>query len=415
LDTDIEEDTTIPNFDPAIAIQGGSVLNTTQEPLPIGFPEYDGADTLLGEALISGDEHSEFESEEKNTHTEEARFQKLVIRMLERYNGFEADREQDFLTAFGRPIGGGGFSDVYMFGFKDKEYALKMYNPKVFTLGSDIIDHTVSVQELCRSVGVAVPKIYAKGIENTKARVCTVMDFIRGKDLDSRLVTDSRLRDSEIILQAYVSMANDLQKMHDVGVVHRDLKPENIMLGEPFAVSAARNRFSGELIGTRPFFIDFDLAVRIPEGAKEGYVVLSKECDLVPCTPDYVAPETFFQHRVMPASDVYAMGVLLYEICTGKMPCDKRNLFGMMIKKRNDSLKMVHRISEPYPSSLKYVIERCLEKDPADRFSSAAELAYEVEACAKNAGRVVYAMPGVSVPATLLDSYRRPRPTVPSE
>jgi TolB-like protein/Tfp pilus assembly protein PilF len=151
-----------------------------------------------------------------------------------------------------------------------------------------------------------------------------------------------------------------LDAAHAAGIVHRDLKSQNVML-----------------VGDRTVVMDFGLA-RAAAGADVGLRELSETGQLVG-TPHYVAPEQISGDAVTPAADVYALGVVMFEMVTGTLPFDGTTPMAVIAK----------RLAEPAPSprdrvpSLdprwERVIARCLEREPAARYQHAAEVTHALE------------------------------------
>ncbi|MDP2269152.1 MAG: serine/threonine-protein kinase [Archangium sp.] len=159
-------------------------------------------------------------------------------------------------------------------------------------------------------------------------------------------------------------VARALHAAHEVGVVHRDVKPENIFLitrhGEPDFVKV----------------LDFGVAKLLrPIGDLK---LVGTKAGVVVGTPEYMAPEQAMGGLADARVDVYAVGLVIYELLTGRQPFIADN-FGKLVIEITQSppppLPNVTPGGERIPSGLGAVVMRCLEKDPADRFPSAAALA----------------------------------------
>lgn len=189
------------------------------------------------------------------------------------------------------------------------------------------------------------------------SRVYMVMEWVEGRLLRQLLRQQPRMAPEQAIPLA-IGVADALDYIHRRGVVHRDLKPENIMI-EP---------------GDHVKLIDFGVAGSL--GARR--LTFGKLSQVVG-TPDYISPEQVRGKRGDGRSDIYALGVMLYEMLTGRVPFEGNNPFAIM----NDRL-LNHptppRNLNPYISpSLQEVIYRALERQPQDRYSTAAEMAWDLE------------------------------------
>jgi serine/threonine-protein kinase len=145
-----------------------------------------------------------------------------------------------------------------------------------------------------------------------------------------------------------------LQACHDHGIVHRDLKPENILLDQDGHVRIA------------------DLGIARDQGDASGTWTLTGE---VVGTPRYMAPELFRGERAVVASDIYAVGVLLYQLISGRLPIEAHNLGAFLVKLRTQKPIPLDQLIPGVPAPLVRIVEMTLEFDPEDRPPSARDLA----------------------------------------
>ena len=175
------------------------------------------------------------------------------------------------------------------------------------------------------------------------------MEFVRGEELSSLLKRIGRLPQDKAIDVAR-QLCNGLAAVHDRGVLHRDLKPANIMLDE-----------HGE--------------VRITDF---GIAALANELDQreMSGTPAYMSPEQLEGAELTPKSDIYSLGLVLYEIFTGRKAFEFSNLQELLQQRRSDSspTSPIEHVPELDPL-VERVIFRCLERDPAKRPASALQVA----------------------------------------
>jgi tetratricopeptide (TPR) repeat protein len=184
------------------------------------------------------------------------------------------------------------------------------------------------------------------------------MELLRGETLAARLERHGRLSldESRAILDQVVAA---LEAAHSVGVIHRDLKPSNVVLVE-------------EPSGLRAVVTDFGLATSgEAEAASEAHLTQAGE---VIGTPSYMAPEQLERKDVGPTTDVYALGLLLYEMVTGKRPFGGGSAFSMASRRLQGPPPAPREHLSELPESWERVILRCLARHPADRFQHPREV-----------------------------------------
>jgi serine/threonine protein kinase len=186
------------------------------------------------------------------------------------------------------------------------------------------------------------------------------MEFLEGTTLADRIRDEGPLQWKEAEAIA-LGLCEGLQAIHLSGVVHRDLKSRNIML-------TARNGT------TQAVVMDFGLARQVAAGAALGSTVSGTERQAIAGTPEYMAPEQFEGGPLSVATDVYALGVVLYEMVTGVRPFSASSTIGAAVRraKRPASASSLQR---GLPRRWDLVIARCLEYEQGDRFQSAADAA----------------------------------------
>ena len=153
------------------------------------------------------------------------------------------------------------------------------------------------------------------------------------------------------------SVADALAVAHGLGVVHRDVKPSNIMIGRDGAVK----------------LLDFGLA----RGVGIDMTTLTRTGTIVG-TPSYMSPEQFDTHGVDERSDIYSLGVVLFEMLTGKLPFTGQTPVAVAIKHKIEPARPPRTLRADLPLWIDRVVVRCLEKDPARRFPTASELSAEL-------------------------------------
>ena len=189
-----------------------------------------------------------------------------------------------------------------------------------------------------------------------RARVYMVMEWCEGRLLrqildEGRITPDRAIRITLTVLEA-------LQYIHDNGVVHRDLKPENVMVDADDNVKLIDFGIAGDAGARRLTYANVTAALG---------------------TPNYISPEQVKGKRGDGRSDIYAVGVMLYEMLTGKLPFTGSNPMQVM----NDRLlnhPIPPRVAEPSMSpQLQEVLYRALERDPKNRYPKARDFAHDLE------------------------------------
>jgi len=181
-----------------------------------------------------------------------------------------------------------------------------------------------------------------------------VMQYVEAGTLKDMLGEPLDLkRAAEIIDQ----VAGALDCAHEQGIIHRDVKPSNVLMER----------------GQRALLTDFGLAKMT-----EGSVQLTGSGVGVG-TPDYMSPEQGQGMAVDARSDVYSLGVVLYEMLTGRVPYEAETPMAVVVKHITAPLPLPRKVNPAISETVERVILKALAKDPADRYQSAGELAEALE------------------------------------
>jgi TolB-like protein/Flp pilus assembly protein TadD len=180
------------------------------------------------------------------------------------------------------------------------------------------------------------------------------MPLYEGETLKARLAREGRLPLAQA-LDVAAQLARGLGAAHQAGIVHRDLKPANVMLLPDGAVK----------------ILDFGLAKASDLTLTGSWARLG--------TIAYMAPEQVHGHKVDPRADLWALGVVLYEMVTGSRPFGGGHEIGIAHAILYQPAPRASTLRDDIPPGLDDVIDRCLRKDPVQRFQSAEELATALE------------------------------------
>jgi len=183
------------------------------------------------------------------------------------------------------------------------------------------------------------------------------MAYVDGEDLHCLLVREGKLP-RERMLNIARQLCAALDAAHSEGVVHRDLKPQNIMLDKDDHV----------------FVSDFGMAKSL--GAVSGMTQTGE----VIGTPLYMAPEQVEARSVDARTDIYALGLIFYEMVTGEVPFKAETTLHLMYKRAHEIPPGPKSVSGDVPDWLNNIIMKCLEGDPANRYQSAAEILTDIDA-----------------------------------
>ncbi|NIM90715.1 MAG: protein kinase [Candidatus Aminicenantes bacterium] len=252
-------------------------------------------------------------------------------------------------------LGKGGMGKVYrVFDKKiEGEVALKLVKPEIAAEKRTIERFRNELKTAREIAHRNVCRMY--DLNEEKGTYYITMEYVPGEDLKSSI-----RRFGQIPVGKTISIAKQvcegLSEAHRLGVVHRDLKPNNIMIDKE---GNAR-------------IMDFGIARSIKGKGITGAGVMIG-------TPEYMSPEQVEGKDVDQRSDIYSLGIILYEMSTGRVPFEGDTPFTVGIKQKSEIPKDPKEINAQIPDDLSLLILRCLEKDKEKRYQSAGEVSSELE------------------------------------
>ncbi|MEM6993873.1 MAG: protein kinase, partial [Myxococcota bacterium] len=248
-------------------------------------------------------------------------------------------------------LGKGGMGSVYeAVNIKlRKRVAIKVLKP-------ELAAHKTAVQRFLREARAAsviqhrnIVNIHDYG-ELDGGLVYYVMEHLQGQELAKLLADVGRLpwaRARGILLQT----VRALKAAHDVGIIHRDIKPANVFLVEP--------REDEPPDGVK--VLDFGIAKT--DGASPGTTVITGLGDLMG-TAWYMAPELAQGVAADQRTDIYAVGILMYQVLTGRVPFDDMDSFRVLLRHANEEPRPIRELAPGVPPPVEQVVLRCLAKQP---------------------------------------------------
>jgi tetratricopeptide (TPR) repeat protein/TolB-like protein/tRNA A-37 threonylcarbamoyl transferase component Bud32 len=266
-------------------------------------------------------------------------------------------------------LGRGGMGKVYKAYDKEIEakIALKLIKPEI-TADKNTIERFRNELRIARDISHKnICRMYDLGREGS--RYFITMEYVSGEDLKNMIRMSGQLSVGTAVSIAK-QVCEGLAEAHGHGVIHRDLKPSNIMIDRNGNVR----------------IMDFGIARSIKAKGITGAGVMIG-------TPEYMSPEQVEGKEVDQRADIYSLGIILYEMLTGRVPFEGDTPFTVGVKHKSEIPKDPKEVNANIPDDLSSLTLRCLEKEKEKRYQSAEELRTELEKVEKGIPTTERAIP----------------------
>lgn len=187
-----------------------------------------------------------------------------------------------------------------------------------------------------------------------------VQELLPGPTLEAELLQHAAhgmMMPREDVLEVIRQLGDALDAAHNAGIIHRDVKPSNVMKN-------AQNQW---------VLTDFGIARGVQPGTAHT------QAGMIIGTPDYLSPEQAQGREPTPASDVYALGVVLFQLLSGTLPFDANTPMGVLLGHIQQAPPLIRKLRPDLLPAVEAVVQRALAKEPAQRFTRAGELAQALD------------------------------------
>jgi tetratricopeptide (TPR) repeat protein len=252
-------------------------------------------------------------------------------------------------------LGRGGMADVYK-GYQpglDRYVAVKVMHPHLSEDANFITRFRREAKSVAELHHANIVQVFDFDVQADNYYM--VMEYIEGgltlKQRLQELAERGTRLSIDQTLDIVIKLADALAYAHNLGMIHRDIKPANVLVASL----------------DRPVLSDFGIARLLNEtGLTSSGALIG--------TPAYMSPEQGRGERIDGRSDIYSLGIVLYEMLTGQPPYDADTPYAIILKHINDPLTPPHVLINPMPEVVERIVLKCLAKDPDDRFASMPEL-----------------------------------------
>jgi eukaryotic-like serine/threonine-protein kinase len=252
-------------------------------------------------------------------------------------------------------LGSGGMSTVYLASDEtlDRSVAVKVMHREMSEQEDQLQRFRQEARAVAKLTHPNVVSVIDAGEDGGYPYI--VFEYVKGETLKQRIARVGALDTQEAIAYA-IEVARGLSVAHARNMVHRDIKPQNVLIDEE----------------GRAKLTDFGISRQLEQ---DGVTATGR----VLGTTDYVAPEQAMGKGVDPRSDIYSLGVVLYEMLVGQVPFHADSQVGVAMKHVNEELPDVQRRRPDASAAVALVVERATAKSPAERYQSIAEMIDDLE------------------------------------
>lgn len=237
----------------------------------------------------------------------------------------------------------------------EREVAIKVLAAGVNVAGDDLTHWLQEARSVSRLTHPNIVPVFEAEVHD--GRACLVFEYVPGRTLAEHSRARGALPPHEAVA-LMLNVLDALQSAHDAGVVHRDLKPSNVLVD-----GSGRARV-----------MDFGIAARLRDGAGKPAQAL------IVGTPGYMSPEATRGAPPTPAMDVFAAGLMLIELLAGRPLLAERDPYRAMKRVAEEDLALPPELGAAVDDTLRAVLRRAIERDPARRYPSATALAEALRA-----------------------------------
>lgn len=285
-------------------------------------------------------------------------------------------------------LGSGGMSTVYLARDEvlDRPVAVKLMHREMTEQPDQLERFNQEARAVAKLSNPNVVAVIDAGED--QGRPYIVLEYVQGETLKQRIARVGALDATEALAYG-LEVAQGLGVAHERNMVHRDVKPQNVLID-----STGRAKLT-----------DFGIARELND---EGVTATGR----VIGTTDYVAPEQAMGKEVDPRSDIYSLGIVLYEMLTGDVPFEADNQIGVAMKHVNEELPDVQVIRPDISAASARVVDRATAKNPDDRYQTIEEMIDDLQAALEV--EAIRAGGTTGEATSVLDAVAPPRRQIPT-